>query len=793
MTDTTEAAPAATPLSEFKLVEYCQGSHKNRGTLMPARSIWAKGIKEGHSAPAFHSAVFMKTDVQGYMNEQLGRVMSVYRELKSAYDAKMAANLDNPEAIAELVEPKKPKASLAGFHDEHWAPYFMIDVDTRREGADLERIEEAGKPARWRQRTDDEKDAWLLEHETWEPEVDAPRYEALEVIRVLQGYGVDPERLLITFSGNKGFHIYVPTAYFLPEPCAGWIYRIRWMVENALVPVVDRNVIPYPEESIDWQVYTPLTVLRAINSVHQKSGLYKNPIGWDELQAQRFDEIHDKATAPRVPWPHPDWNGIEISTSLREFWEKSAEFVQDGRGVRHGNVEGRGFITEGRLDFDSEELHVDGHVPNRPLCVLKMLREDVGSGNRNPSMLLIASTLRDEGNTPEEAFLLMERWLEKQKGSHKTTEDIQTQINYVYQRGFNWGCNHSLAMANCYSKCLRYRGAQEKREIELHRLPDLLEELRERERLPITYYFPYEPFTTGIRLRPKQVVTFVAQTGIGKTAFMLDFCRVNSGFLDYYREQGAAGPGGIGFASLEMPREELAERAAQWAVQGNQEKVSGILKAQNASLDAGEGDTEAYQRLVGQLATSHGNVWVAEENYVDLKKLKTIIEVGKETANIGLWIVDYMGRMTGKGHNSYERLGAIAKGLKTVARETEVIILVLVQISRAESDKGVIGLRSARGSGEIEENSDIIVVAYRDKHGDDPKKKKDDEEEIPTEAAVSSPVGGNRQRGPVRIVMDNKKNRGGEPDLRSVVDFHGATMSFFHVPDPGEREYPDHF
>lgn len=781
----------STDLTDFKLCELCLGSHKNRGTIVPAHEVWARSIKDGFATPCFHGAVFHSNEAKAYVNKELMRAQEAYQSLRADYETAMAEAMDDPEARSRIKEPKKPRPSLAGYRGEHYAPFFMIDVDTRRESPDMIRVVDAVQ-TRWRATTPEERQAFLDANPDWEPDTEAPRNEAMEVIRVLMDeYGVDPDALLICFSGNKGFHIYVPSSYFDPEPCVGWIYRIRWMVQNGIVPKVHTGTIPYPAESIDWQVYTPQTVLRAVNSVHQKSGLYKIPVGWDELQETPFDLIREGANAPRAPWPHPDWRSVEKSKELRALWEASAEHVKDGRIVHHGNVDGRGFVHEGRLDFDAgdEGLEINGRVPNRPLCILKLMRSDVGTGNRNPAILLMTATLRDEGYTPEETFLLLQRWLEKQVGSKWTDERLVEQIEYVFESGFQWGCNHSLAMANCFSACRRFPEAKSLRSIELFTLEQSLESLREREREPITYYFPYEPFQTGLKIRPGKVIMFVAQTGLGKTAISNDICRANSAYMAQWVASGELTEeeaGGIGMMSLEMPKEELAERIAQYYLQTDQTGVAEVLAAQNRVIDArltGEESIEdfaRYRQCVEQIRRECKYVRVCEEDRVDLEKMRTIIRVGKETANIGFWIIDYMGRMHSKGHNSYERLSELAKGFKTVAREEDVALMVLVQVSRAESDKPSLGLRSGRGSGEIEESADIVITAYEDRSTR--KSDEDDSDDVGVVPARSSKLGSSRAREPKRIVQVGAKNRGGEEGLQCVTEFHGATMTFVHIP-----------
>lgn len=734
-------------IKTFKWAEVCIGASNHRGNLQPALEAWQRGFKDGWGQPAFLSGYFFPDEAKSFVDSRLEQAMRSYEEAV----ARASARNEDARSI------KKPLPSLRGYRGPHWAPAIMLDIDTRRESPDVKRVVQGGQ-ARWVARTPDEKAAFLSANPAWKPQPEASRGEAFEVIRVLETYGVDPARLLICFSGNKGFHIYVPTAYFAAEACENFAYRVRWIVQENLTKDLKTSAVPYPTEAMDWQVFQPVVILRAVNSKHEKSGLYKIPLTLDELQQMTFAEIREMAKAPRPKFRHPDWKGIAASQDLSRLWDASKEGASR-RGA--GTADNRGFSTEGRIHFEADKVLAMRDVPRRPLCVLKMLREDVGSGNRNQAILIMASTLRNEGHTPAEVFALLREWLKLQKGTKHDEAYIHDQVEYVFRETFQWNCNHPLAMANCFSACHRYRGAEEVRGVTLHRLPDTLPELVARERIPISYYFPYAPFNSSIRMRPGMVVTLVAETGTGKTAFALDFCRYNSWNIERMIAEGCAVSGGLGFASLEMPRPELVERAAQWTMGSDQEQIGNLIAEQIKAEDEKRPETSSFRLMREQIEQHYSRVWVTDEDHVDIDRLKTIIMAGKEKHGIGLWAIDYLGRIHGKGKSFYEKLSSIALEMKTLARQTGVIILLLVQVGREASEKGL-GLRSARGSGEIEESSDILVTA-----------------EVEDRDKPEDQRSGN-------IIMTARKFRGGKKGGVCRLKFVGEWMRFYPADDNGE-------
>lgn len=736
-----------TDIKTFKWAEVCLGGNNIRGDLQPSMDAWMRGFKSGWGMPAFISAYFLPDEAKSFCDTR-------FEMEKRTYEQRIQKARELGEDTKAI---KKPKPSIRGYRGPHWAPSFMLDIDTRRESPDLVRRVN-GANVSWGPRTAEEKRAFLDANPGWKPDTEAARREAFEVIRVLEGHGVDPNRILICFSGNKGFHIYVPTAYFSPEACGNFAYRVRWIVQEHLTKELKTSEVPYPGEALDWQVFTPITVLRAINSKHERSGLFKIPLTFDELQTLDFQAIRDLAKEQRLGFKHPDWRGITQSESLSDLWRKSEAGASQKAS---SNYENRGFSSEGRIHFDAGKVLAMRDVPRRPLCMLKLLREDVGAGNRNQAILIIASTLRNEGHTPAEVFALLKSWLALQAGTKHDEEYIHSQVEYVFRETFQWNCNHPLAMANCFSACHRYRGAEEVRGVSLHRLPDVLPELVARERIPISYYFPYPPFNNSIRLRPGMVVTLVAETGTGKTAFALDFCRYNSWNIERMINEGTAVSGGLGFASLEMPRPELVERAAQWAYGADQEQVGNVIAEQIASEDEKRPEASAFRKMREAIEAHYSRVWVSDEDGVDIERLKTIIVAGKEKHGIGLWAVDYLGRIHGKGKSFYEKLSSIALEMKTLARQTGVIILVLVQVGRDASEKGL-GLRSARGSGEIEESSDILVTAEME----DRDKPEDQRSNI--------------------VIMTARKFRGGRKGGVSRLKFQAEWMRFYPADDVPE-------
>jgi len=88
---------------------------------------------------------------------------------------------------------------------------------------------------------------------------------------------------------------------------------------------------------------------------------------------------------------------------------------------------------------------------------------------------------------------------------------------------------------------------------------------------------------------------------------------------------------------------------------------------------------------------------------------------------IGIIVVDYIQKMRGVGGTREQEIGSIARGLKDLAKELEVPVIALAQLSRAVEVRGGSKrpqLSDLRESGEIEQEADLVIFPYRPEYYD---------------------------------------------------------------------------
>jgi replicative DNA helicase len=204
------------------------------------------------------------------------------------------------------------------------------------------------------------------------------------------------------------------------------------------------------------------------------------------------------------------------------------------------------------------------------------------------------------------------------------------------------------------------------------------------------------------------LIILAARPSVGKTSLALDFAR------------NAAVKYGVPTAifSLEMSKEQLVDRmlSAQSQVDGWK------LRTARLSLD------EEFTRLQnGMHELMKAPIYVDDKAANSVLNMRSVLRRLNSDKPIGLIIVDYLQLMsTAKSYdNMVNQVTEISRSLKGLAKEFNVPVIALSQLSRAvESRGGRPRLSDLRDSGSIEQDADIVMFIHReDKYGENTEKK----------------------------------------------------------------------
>ena len=215
-----------------------------------------------------------------------------------------------------------------------------------------------------------------------------------------------------------------------------------------------------------------------------------------------------------------------------------------------------------------------------------------------------------------------------------------------------------------------------------------------------TGFIDLDRMTNG--LNNSDLIILAARPAMGKTAFALNLA-LNAG-----KEQK-----NVLVFSLEMPAQQLYQRLLSIE--------SGIPqhKLKNVYLE----EDEWTKLTVATLNLSKTSIFVADLPYTNVLEIRSYARKMKSQNQLDLIIIDYLQLIngTGRGGSEFSRqqeISDISRSLKGLARELDVPVIALSQLSRAvESrvDKRPM-LSDLRESGAIEQDADIVAFLYREEY-----------------------------------------------------------------------------
>lgn len=201
-------------------------------------------------------------------------------------------------------------------------------------------------------------------------------------------------------------------------------------------------------------------------------------------------------------------------------------------------------------------------------------------------------------------------------------------------------------------------------------------------------------------LQPSDLVLIAARPSMGKTAFVLNIAQ----HAAFKQNKGVA------IFSLEMSKEQLVNRLFSLEAHVDAQLIrTGNLK-----------DTDWEKLIEGAGTIGKSHMVIDDTSGITLAEMRSKCRKFKLELGLDLIIIDYLQLMSGSGVKSNEsrqqEISDISRGLKGLARELNVPVLALSQLSRAvesRPDKRPM-LSDLRESGAIEQDADVVMFIYRD-------------------------------------------------------------------------------
>lgn len=203
--------------------------------------------------------------------------------------------------------------------------------------------------------------------------------------------------------------------------------------------------------------------------------------------------------------------------------------------------------------------------------------------------------------------------------------------------------------------------------------------------------------TSGFQ--PSDFILVAARPSMGKTAFVLNIAQ----YMAFKQNKAVA------IFSLEMSREQLMNRL-----------FSMESKVDSQSLRTGNLKDEEWSKLIESAGLiGESNLIIDDTPGISIGEMRSKCRKYKLEHGLDIIIIDYLQLMTGSGRGTDSRqqeISDISRSLKALARELNVPVVALSQLSRAveqRTDHRPM-LSDLRESGAIEQDADVVMFIYRD-------------------------------------------------------------------------------
>jgi replicative DNA helicase len=210
-------------------------------------------------------------------------------------------------------------------------------------------------------------------------------------------------------------------------------------------------------------------------------------------------------------------------------------------------------------------------------------------------------------------------------------------------------------------------------------------------------FYDLDAYTSGFQR--SDLIIVAGRPSMGKTAIALNIA------LNIAKNQLP-----VAIFSLEMSKEQLAQRllSGESGIESNRLRSGRISQQEFEPLSLAIGELSALPIYIDDTA----NLTVTQMR----SQVRRLQAESKE--KLGLVLLDYLQLMEGGGDNRVQELSRITRSLKGLAREINVPVIALSQLSRGveqRTNKRPM-LSDLRESGSIEQDADIVMMLYRDSY-----------------------------------------------------------------------------
>jgi len=511
--------------------------------------------------------------------------------------------------------------------------------------------------------------------------LDNARADAIEITNRLIQHGIPKDKIGIYFSGGKGFHVEVKTQEEFN----------RTEFENIVYNLSD-GLQTYDTAIVDEQ-----RIVRAPLTKHPHSNLYKIPISINQLNNLNCEKIKVMAGHPeQVSKTLMDrWDEVSLPDSILELKTKSTKKQKTE------------IILDETLSFEKYQLDLTKCPkwlsPERYALQEGFFygSESVSVGERNNAFMILASTYLKNGINKNIALNMLKATAELQ--SARTGESVfpeselkKTIIDVVYKNSWNGGiysADHMLlkktrqrfdipeikqatdfiSSTNMFSSFVKYASNIDGNTIKTG--------------LPIDNY---------IKLTIGMPVALLGAPSSGKTTCALNILRNTS-------KQGIHSL----FFSMDMHRALVCQKQLQLLYKDTPEQIYRKIL-----------DPKKAEKYVKGLDENFKNVSYITKAGLTIDEIRNLIEKKKEQIgdSLKLVMIDYMECIRGPFSDATSNSAIIADGIKNIAVELDVCVILLVQPPKITGGAAypLTNMYNIKGSSMVAQAMRVIIGIYRE-------------------------------------------------------------------------------
>lgn len=582
--------------------------------------------------------------------------------------------------IGELIPFNKSVYDIIDDVDkDYYTSLFYYNDEHKKQAESFVEFEKNGKTVKRvkgvRGITDVKTDRLVFDFDS-ENDVENARQDTITLCKRLKSNGFDLNTdVIIAFSGNKGFSVEaILDEEYSPE-------QIKKIASNLASDL----------ESFDSKIYNASRIFRVTGTRHNKTGLYKTPLTFNELLDNDVDAIKEYSKDPKIA-------EMPRKVSLPENVAKMANSVEKSSS---SDITSPPVLSD--LDFSKKPKNLSHWK-------YALLHGFFPNGCRSHALMILASTFKSQGYPQSVTYRMLKGAAELQSQRHggeqfSKDEIWENIINQVYTPLWNGGTYAEENFPDDLKKYLTKLNVPSKESIDENYFENTTSVFNTFKNFAEN--IDANTIRTGIepldklqdfRITTSMLVGLLGAPSSGKTAVSLEIMKNVS-----------MGGENVAFYSLDMGLPLVYQRLAQKVSGYSTDKLVDIFK---------NGDIEEIEKIKQKIDDQYKNVHFCFKSAMNTESIKKSIMHLEEKSGkkIRLAVVDYLECISSSVSDPTAKISNISQELKDIANDLDICILLLLQPPKRVGDPSqeILSYNDIKGAATVAQAASIILSVWRE-------------------------------------------------------------------------------